>query len=274
MNKQEHSITAPQDAILLSDLDGTLVEGGFKFNSEKIYDSIANAIKDGWLIGLSSDTPYDALKIWHDRLGMNGPLIAEKGALVELDSGLIYDRDDSEAFIASREAITKMLFDRGFTLWRGNPVEALRTDLHIGNPGDNVALINTLRKCSLGFFFRKVKSDGSLITDSEMVSVIDDIREFYPIFDVDEDFNEAFCLLIVAKKGTSKRTGTKMLMEKKGIHEIGMIGDSIADYLGTDLAIHYAVANANQQFKDRAVYVARNRLTAGVVEILSGLTER
>lgn len=269
----EYYFPTPQDTTVLSDLDNTLVEGGHKLNSQDIASTIARAKTDGWVIGLSSDTPYEALEIWRDRFGMNGPLIAEKGALIGSEGGLIYNKEDSDAFLDSREKIVRVLFDKGFFLWTGNPVEALRADLRIGNPGNNIALINTLRRCSLGFFFRRVAQDGTMIVDARTTHLgMQDIREFYPTFEVDEDYNEKYGLVIIARKGTNKRSGTKLLMDREGLMEVGMIGDSISDFIGSDIAKHYAVANAASSFKDRADYVAQETLTSGVVEILTRLT--
>ena len=50
-----------------------------------------------------------------------------------------------------------------------------------------------------------------------------------------------------------------------------MIGDSAFDFIGADIAKHYAVGNADAEFKSKADYIARNHLTCGVVEILSAL---
>lgn len=273
--KQENLFPTPRNKTLFSDLDNTLVIDGYKLNHMKVASVIKRAQTDGWKIGLSSDTPYEALELWRDRFGMNGYLVAEKGALIRLGGGLIYDRDDSDAFLTSREKIAKILFDKGFLLWEGNPAEVLRIGLHIGNPGNNVVLINTLRRCSLGLFFRKVAQDGSLSVDTTMTHLaMKDIRNLYPRFEVDEDFNEEFGLVIVARKGTNKRSGTKLIMDKEGLVEVGMIGDSMSDYIGPDIAKHYAVANATDSFKERANYIAKQRATCGVVEILTELMEK
>lgn len=269
MNEREVGIPIPEDPVLLSDLDNTLVEDGFKFLPEHIVPTITKAKAEGLKIGLSSDTPFEALEIWRDRFGMNGPLIAEKGAIVGTESGLIYNKSDNDAFLSSRESITEESSKRGFLVWKGNPVEALRTDLHIGNPEDKVLLVNNFRRCSLGFFFRKVGRSGSLeVNGTTTFLTMQIIREHYPIFDVDEDFNEKYGLVIVARKGTNKRSGTKILMGSEKLNEIGMIGDSMSDYLGSDMAKHYAVANASEAFKKESDYIANKRLAQGVTEIL------
>lgn len=268
----ERIIRLPNSETILSDLDNTLVEGGFNVNTQEIFSTIAKIQSHGLKIGLSSDTPYEALEIWRNRFGMIGPVIAEKGAVVCTDSGLIYNKEDSLEFARSIEYIAKILTDKGFVIWYGNPVEALRTDLHLGNSGDKVALINNIRRCSIGLFFRVAGQGGRLFLDRGVTNLaMKEIKNAYPKFDLDEDFNEQYGLVILARRGTNKRNGTKILMNTMNVAEVGMIGDSMSDYLGTDIAKHYAVQNASNEYKAHAEYVSNERLTLGVTEILNRL---
>jgi hydroxymethylpyrimidine pyrophosphatase-like HAD family hydrolase len=268
----EKRIEIPESETILSDLDNTLVEGGFNTNCSEIYEVISRIQSNGLKIGLSSDTPFEALEVWRDRFGMNGPIIAEKGAVVCTESGLSYNKEDSTTFTNTLETMINALSVKGFVIWEGNPVEALRMNMRIGNPGDRIALVNNLRKCSIGLFFRLVGQSGEMRTDQTITRLaMENIRNIYSNLEIDEDYNENHGLVIIARKGTNKRTGTQILMEDEGFKEVGMIGDSMSDYLGSDIAKHFAVQNAADKFKALSDYVAKERLTLGVVEILNKL---
>jgi 3-deoxy-D-manno-octulosonate 8-phosphate phosphatase KdsC-like HAD superfamily phosphatase len=71
----------------------------------------------------------------------------------------------------------------------------------------------------------------------------------------------------------NKRIGTLKLQQIMGIGRVAMIGNSIADYIGTDIAVQLAVNDATQEYRDVAHYVSRAQLTSGVVEALSILVE-
>ncbi len=272
--KEQSKFLKPIDNIVLSDLDNTLVEGGIHFNPELVVPAVTKAKQNGFVVGLSSDTPYEALEVWRDRFSMNGPIIAEKGLVVGLESGLIYNKSDSEAFFKTRNLIAEQFKMLGFVVWEGNPVEALRSNLLIGEPNDRVLLVNSLRKCSLGLFFRKNDRSGRMTIDDPTTNfAVENSRQFYPDFDLDEDLNTKHGLVLVARKGTNKRSGTKILMDNLKLEEIGMVGDSDGDFLGKDIAKHYAVENASDSFKSKTVYVSDKPLASGVADILEKIIE-
>ncbi len=161
--------------------------------------------------------------------------------------------------------------DEGFVVWNGNPVDFIRKNQKIGIAGDKVVLMNEFRKGSLSFFVRGVDEQGRLVTDDTLLKeAIDLASKLYPEIDgLEEDCNPNYGILIISKKGINKRFGTRKLMASLNIAGIGMIGDSYADFLGNDIARHYAVGNADIAFKDVADYVASSDVTAGVTEIFN-----
>ena len=60
-------------------------------------------------------------------------------------------------------------------------------------------------------------------------------------------------------------------MQELGLEQICMVGNSMSDYLGDDVALHYAVGNASNEFKDKAVCIAENDIAGGAIEILTKL---
>lgn len=264
----------PRDKIILVDLDGTLIDNSYNLTDNKIAEVVKKAQRQGWQIGLSSDTPLEALRLWRQRLYMNGPIIAEKGAILEINDQIFIDESDVEKFTLSLQEIERNFLKSSVLLWRGNPVEALKSNIKIGLPGETVVLVNALRTCSLSFFVREVDQEGNLKLNSELTTeIVREARKFYPDFnDLGEDLNYDYGIVIAMRKGVNKRKGTQSLMSELGLKQVAMIGNSMSDFIGEDIARHFAVANASDSFKERCDYIASKPLTKGVSEILLKLT--
>ena len=264
----------PDVPLALCDIDGTLIDGSYAFTDPDIYGVVEDVQNAGWTLGLSSDTPYEGMVRYRDMLGMNGPIIAEKGSVVELAGSLSYDIEEAQLFAAAFSAIKRNLTDEGVVMWEGNPVEAIYDKLKIGNVGDMVVLMNSLRKCSLGIFPRQINETGDMVIDDNLTNkIVEQVRPLYPdLPDLGEDLNHDYGLLILSREAITKRRGSQKLIALGGIAgRFAMIGNSAADYVGSDLAVHYAVGDATTVFREQADYVAGKPGTAGVVEILRQL---
>lgn len=270
-NLQPDVFPIPQDKVALFDIDGTLIDKDYNVTDEDLYPAVQEAQDAGWVVGLSSDTPYEAMTLWRERFGMNGPIIAEKGAMIEQDGVLEYNTDDARCFGEACENIEDRFRALGAVIWRGNPVEAIKSGIKIGSQGDTVVMVNSLRTCSMGFFVRSVGGEGELRIDSELTETFaTEARQYYPALEIAEDLNHDFGLLIAARENMSKRVGSLKLMAAMGITRFAMVGNSFADYVGSDIAIHYAVGDATPELKEQADYVATGPITQGAVEILQG----
>lgn len=261
------------DRLALIDLDGTLIDASYEVTNPDIYAAIAATQEAGWQIGLSSDTPYEVLRTWRERFGMNGPVVAEKGAVVEIGSRVEVDTGTIRAFSEAQTAVAAMFEDQGIRVWPGEPVEALRTGLRVGEAGERVILLNTLSQASLRFFVRRVGASRELLSDNDATeSLAAQARELYPAFDdLAEDVNPTHGLVIASRRSHTKREGTRRLMAALGLQRIVMVGNSMADYIGSDIAWHGAVGDAVPAFQATADYTARRQLTEGVTEILDVL---
>lgn len=257
--------------VILIDIDGTLIGEDYQPTNQSVNLLAEQAKQLGWKVGLSSDTPLGAMKIWGDRFSMTDPIIAEKGAIVKLGDRVMVDEGDIQAFQLSRLRIEEEIGNRGLLLWRGNPVEAIRGSLQLGNPGEVIVLMNVLRMCSLSFFVREIDEQGNLkINRTVTDQVVGEMRNFYPdLTDLEEDLNHDYGIVITMRRKVNKRNGTKRLMEELGLTKVSMIGNSMSDFTGEDIAIHYAVANASDSYKEKCTYVSSKPLTDGVSEILS-----
>ncbi len=270
------TIKRPTDKVVMIDLDATLIDRNYRFTSnEKIENYIAPLQSDGWRIGLCSDTPLSVLADWQKEIGMDGPIVAEKGSLVRIDGKiLVYDPRALKEFDECFSRIERLLLSAGITLWKdGNPVAKIRSGELIGSGGETVVLLNPLRECSLGVFIRKNDGTALVFPDKDEFERLLDLLK--PTLDMiamptENDFNYKDGVIIVAPKDRSKRNGAKLLIRELNATQIGMIGDSDSDYLG-DVAVHYAVGNASDSFKSKSVYIADGTYTEGVIEILKAL---
>lgn len=275
MTSEAKIFPVPSDRVALFDLDGTLLGRDYQFTDDLIYPAVQSAQDAGWFVGLSSDTPFEALAVWRQRLGLNGPIVAERGAVIEAKEELFFNRAEAAVYANARAQICQTWKGMGASVWYGNPVEALRNNDRLGEPEKILVLVNILRRCGLGFHIRQVKEDGSLtISQSLTETMAAEARPSYPDFDdLVEDLNHDYGLIIVSREGLSKRTGTQRLATILQVAKFAMVGNSISDYLGKDLAIHYAVADATEGFKAVADYIADAPQTSGAVEILKKMTD-
>ncbi len=269
-------ITKPKSKFVMMDLDNTLIDRKTQqLNSDKLMPTIARVQSAGWTIALNSDTPLTSLEIWSDRFGIGGPIIAEKGGLVKIGKELVYAKPEiAEMFQASFNLVTERLMRLNMNVVLGSPVEIIFKGRQYSNrSGERFVFANDLRKTSLGLFVLKTDESGKLVPDGESTQkVFDAIQDRLPDFPTIQKWKSNDGGLIVVSDGEiNKRNGSLLVMRRMGIEEAGMVGDSTFDYVGADVAKHYAVGNADAEFKSKADYIAEAKLTEGVVEILNGL---
>lgn len=267
-------LTVP-DKVTMIDIDGTLINANYHVTDDRIMHAVHSAQNDGWQIGLSSDTPYGSMKEWHRQFGMNGPIISEKGAFVKYDEHAVTTAKTPFDFIALRDLFLEQIKQADTVIYRGEPVQLLKSEQRIGEPGETVILSNEFREHSIGYFVRAVDEDGVLrIDEQKTLEYADQIRSLYPEdIEFDEDLNHSHGLMIVSHKDMHKRTGTLELSRVMGIGKIAMIGNSIADYVGDDIAVHLAVGDATPEYKNVADYVESGSATSGVVQALARLVD-
>jgi len=269
-------ISIPLDKYLFIDLNMTLIDKLYQITDARIFDAIEELQHSGWRIGLNSNTPFEPLMVWKQYFKMNGPLVAEKGAVVFDNGQLTFDKIIAKRIQSAREAIEGNLKARKIQWIPGNPVDVIRENRFKEFHPGLVVLLNTVRKCSLNFYVRDVTLDGQAKINPKLTSeVIESLRGFYRDIDyLEEKISLENGLLLVSPKAQTKKSGTTIYMENKGLKQVGIIGDSINDYVGGDIAIHYAVNNAKQKFKNNVVFVSEFPLTKGCTDILERLIKQ
>jgi hydroxymethylpyrimidine pyrophosphatase-like HAD family hydrolase len=264
----------PSNKLALIDLDGTLIDASYQLTDPNITEAIHDSQELGWQLGLSSDSGLESLINFQQELGMNGPIIAERGAIVKIGDNVIFDGSDALKFRSAQEQMVKQAMTEGVVIWNGDAPGAIRKKERIGLPGQKIMLINALRRESIGLYLREVNPEGALTINNDLTDqVVYSMRESFPDFDdLIEDLNHDYGSLILSRGSMAKRVGTQVLMEKQNLHQIGMIGNAITDFIGEDIALHYAVGNSTDEFKSRSVFVASQSYTSGVIEIFDRLT--
>lgn len=264
------------DKVVLLDIDGTLIDGAYKVTDSLIYEAVGLAIEQDWVLGLSSDSPYEAMQYWLGHFGLNGPIITEKGAQVILPQE--DPNHESNYFIDLRDNTIEYFTQKGMNIWQGDPASLIRNSNRLPMPvdvGETVLLVNAFRRHSFGYFVRVIGEDGGLhISASQTQTIADEVRSLYsPDILVDEDLNHEHGLMIVSTYEMHKRIGSLVLMERLGVNRLSMVGNSKADYIGSDIAKHLAVGDAHPEFKELSDYIATRPVTGGAAQAILSLLE-
>jgi len=84
LNFPEIEFNVPGQGVIWLDLNDTLINIDRLLTVRKgEWMSFVQEIEgQGWMLGLCSDSPHEALKKWGERHGIHGPIIAEGGALL------------------------------------------------------------------------------------------------------------------------------------------------------------------------------------------------
>lgn len=270
-------IPQPRDKLVLMDLDKTLIDGNYQITDAGIFEAVKRVQSLGWQLGLSSATPLKPLEKWMKEFGMNGPIIAERGALLKLPEGAAIELVPHMAdyFTEVKKHLVSLSKKIEIPFYYGDATAFLRnTPKLTGLVDGKLFLINPYRKCSLSFFGRDLNGEGGLTINNALVetiiSILRPLLDTAP-FELEEDFNPDYGIYIVSPKVVNKRVATMRLMDEMQLEQVGMIGDSGADIIGSDIAIHYAVGNAKDALKNQADFVSGSDYTSGVIEILSQL---
>lgn len=271
-----NEIILPKNRVLLFDKDETLLNRKYQLTDTQIQDTIRGLQDQGWILGISSDAALEILQPLSQQLGLNGPLIAERGAIVQKPDGeILMNSHDIDAISSSRHAMEQHLSELGIPVILNTDPRLKNDTVDWGKPGEIIVVINALRKCSIALNIKRIQSDGNLGFDEDATNtIVDAVKPFYPIFShLFEDVSHDYGVLIVSNGDVNKRSGTQLYLREAGLQQVGMIGNSESDYVGDDIAVHYAVGNGTNGFKKNAVYTAQASLTQGVIEILSKIQQ-
>ena len=273
--------------IVLCDLDGTLIDKQYALTVplEDIAKTIRKRQLEGWLIGTNSDTPFEPLRGWAKYLGMNGPVICEKGqvlALSQADQPQVYG-SMGDFFQRLRQQVALRVqetVERAF-VGIGDVTEFISKGGRISGQDKYAVLINGYRRCSFSGYAKACR-DGDLINDAEIFERFVEVVNSLLGADIKRlaaaDKNSDYGILILHEEGASKAIAVKRLIERFGDEfEYVIIGDGESDAFdekGYPVSV-CAVGNAHPLLKENAKQskgiIAKQSYTKGVIEILNNL---
>lgn len=260
--------------LILFDWDNTIVDDNNQINSPDIHLEIQIKIEEGWLIGLNSDTPLKRLRRWWDFLKLNGPIVAERGAVIWWpgEQEIILSRE-AGTFSALREAFMSKVRQMGrYILFSCDNVEFVKSANRVVNTDSTIVVLDAYRVCSIGMFIRSVVNENlhcQALVAKKVRSILESVCEPYPRIAETIDLYEPQCFLSVNDPDITKSVGVRELLKQWAKPpRVYMIGDSLSDYLGIEEVNQLAVGNAREDYKKKSQRVATQSFAAGCIELM------
>jgi hypothetical protein len=275
-------VSAP---IILMDVDKTIYN--LKYNltieADLFRAGISAAISKGIDLGLNSDSALQTLQDLGSLYGLQGPIIAERGAVLCLKGVVTYPVQTTAVFselfaevfsaLGAENLRSQYFVLSGNVNWLANSLPCPDELLWESWEGRIAVLLNSLRRRSFSCFVRRfvggkwVKEELALTEIRDVLTKVVKVPEgFWP--DCDVDFNPQYGVCILHHKDTQKRVAVDSLLAYAGDRPIYMVGDSIADWLDHERVIQCAVGNASQEYKNHCQLIAGQEFTAGVLELI------
>ena len=253
--------------LILIDLDKTLIDTTYRTTDDGIVSVIQRAQRNGHVIGLSSDSSLQTLGAWRERLGMRGPVLAERGAVYQqqLQEPMPTGSADQGDFDLLRSFFVAHLKTQEFDVILCDPSEMIR-DRQIGQKTSATALVNAFRRWS---FHASFLNDTNAIQKATMI--FEEARRGlkWHSDNFDLDANPEYNLFIVHDQRSRKAFGMKKLMSDLNVERAVVIGDGANDYTGLSGVDHWAVGNATEAYKKQCERIAHATYTSGVAELLT-----
>ena len=268
--------------LVLLDLDSTLIDADYCLNvPENEFRAVVQELADkDVLIGLCSDSASITLQQWSHRLGLTGPIVGERGAVIwnsKLQIEDILDIPETAWFCDLREdficAVMRNFPDA--TILIGDATRFVKERSMSHALTRQVFAVNGFRVASFSFFACRPKKDRSALEpDSKLLerasALVERIAMTYG--KVKErlywDENSQYGILIVHSSTTEKSRAVSALIDQLKPEQTFMVGDGMSDFLNLPHVAQYAVNNADPRYKAKSVFVAESPLTKGVIECL------
>jgi hydroxymethylpyrimidine pyrophosphatase-like HAD family hydrolase len=289
-----------QRKLLLFDWDKTIQEpdSTWPFKNRVFKSLIKAKQKAGWYIGLNSDTPYDRLFNWYSQLGMNGPILAEKGLVIGFP-GLLQMQPivrTEQLFSEIRLQLIQRLSQKNdVTFYMGDNVDFVRKVRYIPPGRPIFVALDAYRMCSLGLIVCNVEKSGQLQIGNgsawdEIHQLVADTLPDNPLIGEMDTGGRYGGFIGVTTQGAAKRNGLAALYRQWPFDRVVMVGDSLPDYMDLHQALrndpvakgvdwscvpqveHYAVANAHEDyFNIEDVTLLNKTYLDGCIEFLERL---
>ncbi|MFA5886368.1 MAG: HAD hydrolase family protein [Patescibacteria group bacterium] len=272
------------DTLVLIDLDLTLINREYNLTLplDQVCAAISEAKKNGVMIGLNSDSSHHTLIDWYKKLGLDGPIILERGAVIFRPGLMGYidiSSDSARLFSQLRQDFVEILPSICPNILCGD-ANVIQATYRPWLGEEKFIIINDYRQRSLSFFARQLGKDGKLLIDSVLLNqaaalLNSLIQDKYPTLaqEKDEDNNPDYGVYILHSLFSKKHRAVVKLLDELKLDQIWMIGDSLSDFIDDVRVKHVAVSNARDSFKEKANFITKGAITEGVIEFLQTLSE-
>ena len=268
--------------LILLDLDNTLIDSDYNLNvSENEFRLEVQKLADrNVCVGLCSDSAVITLRQWAGRLGLTGPIVAERGGVVWspiTKTADIIDIPATKWFSKFREEFVKTVMRDfpGATIIIGDATRFIKDKNASPALTQQVFAVNGFRVASFSFFAcRPGKNQPGLEPDAELLEKAGALAEkLLAEFgknkeDLFWDENSRCGILIVHAPTTEKWRGVSAVAIRMDAEQTIMVGDGMSDFLNLPNVLQYAVGNADPRYKKKSSFVAKGVLTEGVIECL------
>jgi len=264
--------------LVLFDWDDTIVNSGIPCQNDdnQLKNIIQAKVNEGYWIGLNSNTPLKRLQSWWAQLGMNGPIVAEKGAVIWWPNAqeIVVSQSSEFVFEILQELVLLFMKRTDIGLFFGDNAYFINSINRLDISNNILVALDAYRVCSIGMFVRKI-SDGYLIQDHETTNQI--FRLISPVIPSNSLLSDLklysrMDFLSIMLLDADKTRGVQLLLEKwQRSTDVIMVGDSMEDYIDLPQVRHFAVGNAHNDFKKKAYKIAKSNYTRGCIEILSSV---
>ena len=248
--------------VVLIDLDHTLVDESYQLTDESVKEVIAERRREGWVIGLNANAPLRTQLTRWNQLGMNGPIVVERGAAVWFPDEAFVELSRSKNIVRkAKEAILSHIQDLEDTLLLHGDATGFIRNIHEvpGVFNSRLVAINGLRLFSIALHVRRIeKETGRLLVDVGLAEgVIEELRKHFPVTDSlsEGQLESDYGFFHIDPIDVSKATGADKAFNDIHASRRIVIGDHIEDYV--DDAEVYAVGNASPELKSKADKVSR-----------------
>lgn len=269
-------------SLVLIDLDKTLIDANYKLTvpKERLKKIIQRLAGKKINVGLCSDSSVISLRQWAERLGITGPLIAERGAITyDLKTKFqeLVDPSSVKWFLDFRSAFIDKILQHfpEITLVVGDATEFMRNRTVFSAMSKQLLVVNGLRIASFSVYTRRFsKNTLSVQNDPVLLKKVSSLAvKILSSFgkqkkDLFWDENPDYGILIIHAKTSIKSSGVKFAIQKLNLKKIVMIGDDIADYVNIPNVSQFAVGNASSEYKKKCSFISKKPLTEGVIESL------
>jgi len=262
--------------LVLLDKDDTITQGSrYSFNVKKVREAVAKCQNSGIIIGLNSDSPVQSLVKLSEQLGMRGPIIAEKGAVVTDFQGknelFTFNSEIAASIMQTKWQICQRTAEIGSAAIVGDVVTMIEKQTLSLEGVDYFVAMNSTRKASLLFFlYRTVSGLLTPLGKEELCKEIEFLTSGIVPAGCELEIDPLYSLGTIHIKGMAKRWGIAVLRSYYPSEDFIMIGNSMSDYCGEGV-FHVAVANANKDYKEKVNHICQNEFEDGVVEFLENL---